>query len=313
MRLSLALLLACLAPALAATASTDRSRRLTQIINGYPAASPDGRQVVFQSNRTGRYELYVMNVDGTGVRQLTDLAGDNVTPDWSPDGRRIVFAATRDNASDVFIVDVDGKNLKRLTHSPGDDEHPHWTADGTRIVFDSARTTPDPSAAWETQWHEVFSMRPDGTDAKAHTQHRALCTYASLSPDGRRLVYRKAVPGPAFRWDLSPSERNSEIVVADADGSNEINVSRNAAFDGWPRWSPDGRRIVFASNRAGPAGVGQIYVVDADGSNLRQVSKGPWSHAQPAWAADGKRVYAYQVQEDEQGEFGNVVEWVVEP
>jgi len=281
--------------------------RLTNVVSAYPAPSPRGDRVVFQSNRTGRWELFLIDPDGTGLEQLTDEAGDNVTPAWSPDGRKIAFAASPDGQSDIFVMNADGTEKVRLTDHPGDDSHPHWTADGRRIVFNSSRATPDPAAGWLDQWHEVFSIGVDGADLRRLTSHRAVTTYPSASPDGRRLVYRRIVRTAGFAWDLRNIEVNSEVFVSDVDGSNETNLSDSAAFDGWPAWSPDGRRIAFASNRAGPANVGQIFVVDADGSNLVQVTSGPWSHVQPAWSHDGERIFAYRNVETEEYEFGDVV------
>lgn len=282
-------------------------QRLTNIISAYPSPSPDGMRVAFQSNRTGRWEIYVMNVDGSDLTRITDRAGDNVTPAWSPDGEHIAFAASPDENSEIYVMNSDGSGLRRLTDHPGDDSHPHWSADGSRIIFNSARTTPDLEAGWLSQWHEVFSMQPDGTDVRQHTHHRAVSTFPSFSPDGTRIVYRKITNTPGFAWDLSSMNVNSEIFVADADGSNEVNLSSSAAFDGWPMWSPDGGRIVFASNRAGPANVGHLYIVNADGTGLQQITSGLWSYVQPAWSHDGSRVFAYQNQETADFEFGDVV------
>lgn len=282
-------------------------QRLTSVINSYPNPSPDGKRVLFQSNRTGRWEIYVMNADGSDPTQLTDRAGDNVTPVWSPDGKRIALAASPGGNSDIYVMNADGSEWKRLTDHPGDDSHPHWSADGSRIVFNSPRTTPDLTADWSSQWHEIFSMKVDGTDLRQHTDHGTVCTYPSFSPDGTKIAYRKVTDTPGFAWDLTTGQRNSEVFVANVDGSSEVNLSNNAAFDGWPVWSPDGRQIAFASNRTGPANVGQLYVVNVDGTGLRQITGGPWSHAQPAWSFDGKRIYAYELQETESYEFGDVV------
>ncbi len=282
-------------------------QRLTSVINSYPNPSPDGKRVLFQSNRTGRWEIYVMNADGSDPTQLTDRPGDNVTPVWSPDGKRIALAASPGGNSDIYVMNADGSEWKRLTDHPGDDSHPHWSADGSRIVFNSPRTTPDLTADWSSQWHEIFSMKVDGTDLRQHTDHGTVCTYPSFSPDGTKIAYRKVTDTPAFAWDLTIGQRNSEVFVANVDGSSELNLSNNAAFDGWPVWSPDGRQIAFASNRAGPANVGQLYVVNVDGTGLRQITSGPWSHAQPAWSFDGKKIYAYELQETESYEFGDVV------
>lgn len=281
--------------------------RLTNLISSYPNPSPDGERVVFQSNRTGRWEIYVMNMDGSDLTRLTDRTGDNVTPAWSPDGELIAFAASLGENSEIYVMNSDGSDLRRLTDHPGDDSHPHWSADGSRIIFNSARTTPHLEGDWSKQWHEIFSMRRDGTDLRQHTHCMTVCTYPSFSPDGTRIVYRKITNTPGFSWDLSSISRNSEVFVAEADGSNEINLSSNAAFDGWPMWSPDGDQIVFASNRAGPANVGQLYVVNVNGTGLQQITSGPWSYAQPAWSHDGNKVFAYQNQETADFEFGDVV------
>jgi TolB protein len=281
--------------------------RLTNVVSSYPHPSPDGSRIAFHSNRTGRSEIFVMDADGGGLRQLTDGPGESVTPAWSPDGGRIAFAVTVDDNSDIYLMDASGADRRRLTEHPGDDSHPHWSADGRRIIFNSARTTPDLAAEWSRQWHEVFSLDLESGELRQHTRCRSVCTYPSFSPDGRRIVYRKVIDGPAFRWDLTPAERNSEVFVADADGSGEVNLSRSAAYDGWPVWSPDGKWIAFASNRQGPANTGQIYLVRPDGTDLRQVTRGPWSYAQPAWAADGRKLYAYQHEEESSHEFGDVV------
>jgi len=289
------------------SAPDQEPRRLTNVINSYPCPSPDGQRVVFQSNRTGRYEIYVMNIDGAGLTKLTDRTGDNVTPVWSPDGTQIAFAATPDENSDIYIMKTDGSNIRRLTTHPGDDSHPHWLADGSRIMFNSPRTTPDLDVGWREQWHEVFSMRPDGSDLHQHTTNKAVCTFPSFSPDGTKIVYRKITNTPGKSWDLSDITRNSEVFVANADGTGEVNLSDNPAFDGWPVWAPDGERIVFSSNRAGPPMVGHLYVVKIDGTGIRQITSGPWSYAQPFWSSDGSKIFAYQNQETDSYEFGDVV------
>jgi Tol biopolymer transport system component len=289
------------------------TQRLINTRDMYPSASPDGKRLVFQSNRSGSNQILVMNMDGSDLKQLGDFPLGAETPVFSPNGQRIVFDVyVAEGNNDVFIINADGSGQKQLTESPGYDGHPHWSADGQRIVFNSDRTSPDPDASWSDRWHEIFSMKPDGSDVRQHTHCESVCTFGSLSPDGKKVLYRKVIQSAGFDWSLESIERNSEIFVSDSDGSKEINISNNAAFDGWPIWSPDGERIAFASNRTGPANTGQIWLVKPDGSELEQISFGPWSHAQPAWGFDGQHIYAYQLKETDQYEFGTVVRISVE-
>lgn len=288
--------------------SEAQTQRLINTRDMYPGASPDGKQLVFQSNRNGTDQVFVLNIDDSGIRQLTDLPRGGETPVFSPDGKLVLFAAyVGEDNNDVFIMNADGSGMKQLTHSPGYDGHPHWSTDGQRIVFNSDRTSPDPEATWSDRWHEIFSMKADGSDVRQHTRCESVCTYGSLSPGGKNVLYRKVIKAAGFNWGLLGIEKNSEIFIADIDGGSEINISNNAAFDGWPIWSPDGSQIAFASNRTGPANTGQIWLMNPDGSDLRQLSHGPWSHAQPAWAFDGKNIYAYQLEETAEHEFGSIV------
>ncbi|MEP7371828.1 MAG: hypothetical protein ABI675_00480 [Chitinophagaceae bacterium] len=284
-------------------------KRITNVIDSYPMSSPDGKKICFQSNRTGDWEIFVMNVDGTALQQLTHAIGFDGGPIWSPDGSKIVFPSERDGDPEIYIMNADGSGQKRLTVTSGDDSHPHWFPDGSKIIFNSARTSPDLKADWGKQWHEIFSMNIDGSDVKQITSFKTVSTYPSVSPDGKKIVFRRAIDGPAFNWDLSLNEnnRNSEVFVMDMDGKNAINLSKSPGFDGWPCWSPDGKKIAFSSNRSGPANMGQLYMVNADGSELKKGFDFSGSIAQPTWRKDGKGIYAYQAFEAADYEYGNIV------
>lgn len=105
---------------------------LTQVRDGYPRLSPDGRALLFHSNRSGRQAIWIAAADGANPRILFDdpRAGtDPGTPVWSPDGRLIAFAmrpagAADANESDIYLIDPDGAGLRRLTETPGDDSPP---------------------------------------------------------------------------------------------------------------------------------------------------------------------------------------------
>ncbi len=292
----------------AAMASGTPPDILSPVRDTYPQLSPDGSQVVFQSNRSGGNQIWVMHRDGSGLRQLTDVPGEGAeTPVWSPDGAFIAFAAySAEGNNDVYLMRADGTETRALTNEPGYDDHPHWSADGERIVFNSDRDTPDPAAPWEKRWHDIWSVRIDGSGLEKLTDCRTTCTFGSLSPDGNYLLYRRVDDTAGLNWELEAIERNSEIYIANRDGSAPLRLAGHPAFDGWPAWSPDGNWIVFASNRAGPAASGQLWLVHPDGSELHQITFGDWGHTQPAWSADSRLVTSYRSQETEGAEYGSI-------
>ena len=274
---------------------------VTAVEDSYPSLSPDGKQLLFGSNRNGADVIWIAAADGSNARPFFD-GGKHGTgpgsPVWSPDGRSIVFAmrpaGSAEGEQDIYVMRSDGTGARRLTNSPGDDSHPHWSGDGRRIFFNSARATPDQKAEWSRQWHDVYSMAPDGTDVRRHTDCKSVCTYPVPSPDGRFIAYRKITDTPGLQWNLDPGRRNSEVFVTAIDGSSSVNVSEHGAFDGWPMWAPDGRWLVFASNRDKLANIGQIFAVRPDGSGLRAVTTGSISRVQPSFSADGKRLYVFE-------------------
>ena len=285
--------------------ATPASAFLTSVRDSYPTPSPDGKALVFTSNRSGRPALWITGVDGKDARVLLDDGSEPATPTWSPDSKRLAYVATVAGSTEIFVVDADGTNARQLTNAPGDDEHPHWGADG-RIWWDSGRTTPDFSKPWSEHFQEVYSMAADGSDVRQHTRCRALCTFASRSPDGTKLAYRRVLPREGRAWDQSTAPRDSEVMVANLDGSEERNVSNHPAFDGWPTWSPDSRWVVFASNRDNAPNVGQVYAVRIDGTALHALTTGTWGNVQPSLSADGNKLYTYRFVETAEFEHGFV-------
>lgn len=286
---------------------------INPVTDAYPSLSPDGRQMVFQSKRLGRGALFMANIDGTNLRVFLDAGDDPAGAVWSPDGRRIAYAGSVDGDSEIFVVDADGANRRRLTSIKADDSHPYWSGDGTRIFFSSNRHTPDQSVPFGRQWHDIFSMRPDGSDVRKHTDCRSVCTYPAPSPDGRQIAYRKIVPTPGMRWDLSVMPLDSEVFLSNLDGTGERNLSNSSAYDGWPAWSPDGSWIAFSSNRSGPRSTGQVFVVSPGGGTPVQVTSGEWSNTTPRWAPDSRSIFTYRHKDMVDYEIGTIGRVAFEP
>lgn len=205
-----------------------------------PVWSPDGRQIVFVSDRDGNREIYRMSADGSQQVNLTKHAADDWTPSWSPDGQQVVFASFRDGNWELYIMNADGSNVRRLTRNNAADYSPAWSPDGNRIAFVSDR---DGNL-------EIYVMNADGSGQQRFTNDPATDQSPIWSPDGSRIAWE------SYRDD------NMEIYSAQLDGSDLKNLTQDAyANDHGPTWSPWGNHIAYYSNRNGGW---DIFVLDLE-------------------------------------------------
>ncbi len=239
-------------------------RRLTRNdhMDNFPALSPDGRRVVFESNRlraegepVNTSHLFLMNTDGTAQTSL--VRGNSGT--WSPDGRRIAIHASASGAgrlvsglpgaaaadSDIFVLHVDdflrrGARPRNITNNPAAvDDDPDWSPDGRRIVFTSHAAAGDHNNAVTA---EIYVTGPGGREKPVRLTDNAEEERApSWSPDGRRIVYCCRKGDPEREGGL----RSFEICVMNADGTGQARLTDNTIGDLTPSWSPDGKKIVF--------------------------------------------------------------------
>jgi TolB protein len=246
--------------------------QLTHVDQGEPFFSPDGKKVVYETTVAGFQQIFIMNGDGTGPTHITHDAVTHDSPSWSPDGKMIAFVSDNGKQEPICIMNADGSGEQCLTDEKHKYIHPNWSADNTKLIFCSdddlqpPNKNPSDIYSLDIKTKQMTPIITGGTN-----------TYPSWSPDGKKIVFRKIL-----------GEMNSEVFVADSDGSNQRNLTNHPAFDGWPSWSPDGSQIVFASNRRANY---QIFVMNADGSNVRLVANTEGRATEPRWSPDGKSIY----------------------
>jgi Tol biopolymer transport system component len=273
-------------------------RRLTRSPqnDGDPVWSPDGRRLAFVRVRGGRADIYVVDADGSGLRRLAHAitfrpdpgapsSGFGANPAWSPDGRRIAFMSNRDGNDDIFVVNADGSGLRNLTPGRGDDrkrtwwgsfDGPMWSPDGRKIVFRARRDRPTqlewemcrpPRGGGTCARDEIYVVDADGTGLRRLTNNWKSDGTPAWSPDGRKILFLRS------GWRDS-AEVEGDVYVMNADGSGQRNLTRSVtrpfATERAPAWSPDGRKILFVSNRDRNS---EIYVMNADGSGLRKLTE----------------------------------------
>jgi len=224
-----------------------------------PAWSPDGKRIVFRSERDGSSQIYVMNADGTGQRNISRTAEDNWGPAWSSDGAWIAFNSARGTGNTKmygYVMTPDGSDVRKLSDIWV--EYPAWSPDGKRIAFMSMM----PDAFGTNPHYEIHVMNADGSGLKRLTHAPGENGWPAWSPDGKKIAFTSARDDRGSSGDLGPF---FDIYVMDADGSNQIRLTRG--FGQFSAWSPDGRYILFASG-------GALAVVRADGSGQTQLPLG---------------------------------------
>ena len=196
-----------------------------------PAWHPDGSQLVYQRNIPGRFfDVFKVNIDGTGVTALSPTQVEDALPFWSPDGTVIAFNSRReDPTSDVHLMDSFGNNVVNITKSPAEDAWPNWSPDGSQIAFHSRRHDPD--------GEEIYRMNADGSNVVRLTNNtgpvqRSFDIFPAYSPDGSRIVWNSGrANGPdgfGEIYHMSSTAGDSDIV----------RVTNNAAIDQRCDWQP---------------------------------------------------------------------------
>jgi len=238
-------------------------------IDGRAVWSPDSSQIVFLSERDNDIDqLFIMNADGSNVRQLTYGPHLEISdPVWSPDGSQLAFSLD----FELMIMQSDGSNLRQLTDLP--DNWPGqlaWSPDGSTISFVS-----EVRAADRQLWEQIFVIKPDGSGLKQLTEGPAHHRFPTWSPDGSQILFR--VAKTYYRW-------KTDVYVMNADGTNQLHLTDQPVSNGFTpdaTWSPDGRQIVYVAESS--SGDLDIYVMNADGSDKTRLTTSPEDDVNPQW------------------------------
>jgi TolB protein len=257
---------------------------------GYDAdvsVDPTGQWLAFTGAREGeRTQIYLQRVDSPTVTQLTNDAADDAQPCFSPDCKRIAFSSNRSGNWHLYLMNADGRSVTQITDGQSNDMHPSFSPSGTRLVYSSLAGNRG-GAGEQWQLHAIDLVTRENKEIGAGL-------FPVWSPDKNRdVIAFQKTKARGSRWF---SLWTCELKDGEAAQVTEIAVSANAALVS-PSWSPDGKRLAFASivepgqTRNGkPQGQQDIWIIDADGSHRRRLTDGTATNLTPCWTVQN-RVY----------------------
>jgi TolB protein len=228
-----------------------------------PSWRPDGKAILFTSYRSGRPELWTLELATRKVQRLVGIGDLTTGGVYSPDGRRIAFTASQNGNSDIWVANADGSGAHRITTDPAIDGSPTWSPDGRRICFVSARSG---------NVH-LYLMDSDGSNQRRLTFQGNYNQTPRWSPRGDLIAFTARDERKVFDvFTVSPETGKIQRVTQDQGRTNEE-----------PTWAPNGRLLAFTTDRQGqsqlvvssPTGDRQT-VVTRDGAGVSTPSWGPW-------------------------------------
>lgn len=248
-------------------------------------------KIVFQSDRDGNLNLWIINPDGSELKNLTNIppsttvARTNVDPVPSPDGRRIAFQTNRDGNNEIYIIDIESGVQQNLTKNKANDYSPAWSPDGKQIAFVSDRDAILVDSRRGISTNDIYMVNVDGSDTHRITTDNVTYGYNGLawSPDGMKLVFSL--------YALNPIGGSFPTGISAMDFSNSSHTVRTLTSDSMSccaKWSPDGNHILYS---VVGRGFENIYIMKAGGTDQMALTKSTsYYDIDPSWSPDGRYI-----------------------
>lgn len=244
----------------------DPARRIVTRVTNDPTTykdnvslSHDRKRLAFHAapaiDRVNDYEIWTVNVDGSGLTQLTHNSTIDGHPAWAPRDGRLAYASYRNGTFHIVLVDPAGHELADLTPAGRDDNDPDWLANG-RIVFKTDRFSVQPEV-------RIAVMDDDGTNVQQLTRVAGVSDHDCVA-DGRGVLFERFLKNTNYALDLDALFTPWDVVEVAADGSSE----RTLLHDAWINWlpvpDPTGRYVAYIKS----CGYSELRLMRRDGRDL---------------------------------------------
>jgi TolB protein len=202
------------------------------------------------------YDIFTAKPDGSDLKQLTPSPGYDAEATISTDGQKIVFTSVRNGDLDIYSMGADGSHVQQLTHELGYDGGPVFSPDRQSIVYRAYHPATDQEKAEYKELLaqnvirptslELWLMKADGSDKHQVTNLGAASFGPAFFPDGKHIIFSSNYDPQTHS---TGGMGNFELYAINHDGNNLERITFSDGFDGFPMFSPDGKRLVWASNR----------------------------------------------------------------
>lgn len=235
---------------------------VTKQLTGKPGIAHT--KIAFINDKTGSKELYAMDYDGEGLRQLTNDRSIALLPRWSPDRKKILYTSYKAGNPDLFEINFERGTTRVFSNRQGLNLAGGFSPDGAQAVLTlSMQKNPN-----------IYLASLAGSSVKPLTQHFGVDASPTFSPDGGQVAF------------VSDRSGNPQVHILDL-GTGRTRRLTHLNWCDTPAWSPTGEWIVF-SGRANSKDRMDLFLVDVTGNQVRQLTHGEGSNEDPAWSADGR-------------------------
>ncbi|OGP93608.1 MAG: Tol-Pal system beta propeller repeat protein TolB [Deltaproteobacteria bacterium RBG_16_47_11] len=220
-------------------------------------------KIAYVNLQPGNKEIFISDIDGANIKQITRNQSINVSPVWAPDGKRIAFTSYLKRNPDLYLVDLDGKNLVRFLSHQGLNTSPSWSPDGKQIAL---------MLGMEGK-SDIYLVDANGGNPRKLTKGHGNEASPTWSPDGKSIGF------------VSDRSGSPQIYVMSVQGSEVRRITFEGSYNTQPSWSPKGDRIAFCGRVGGRY---TIFAVKPDGTGLQRLTSNAGDNENPCWSPDGR-------------------------